>query len=365
MKNTILLNQRGVSLIELAVGVSVLAIMTLVSTSMIRNFSQYQHRLRIQATLAILNEQMRENLKSQITWQNTIDDNANNPALLCLKEKGVCAEGAAIPILMRGVDNEIFFDSRPGTNGFTDNGAPCNTFNNAAGNNACPISFNITAQLNCAGASTTCTNPTVALTSRMLLRPTGPPGFLPESWGPINIASYNTDLIQGAASVYEPLLAAEVFFGAGPTGGCNPTGDFDNDRPFNRELNDPFDNITINPGGGPIVFNKIGSYSCRLKVPSVGVGAFRIRAVNVTDGAVVSMSSVSAVASKAIQEVAQLEFILMVRTIGTVVQIQQTCDQDTSANARGIPVPHVGVAYAGGVGSGGTILSSLDCTKIN
>ncbi len=156
----------------------------------ILNFTKILTKQRLQSTGTFQADVTRRNLLSVLNnskaWNQTIALASNNrtsgSALDCLKDKTPCTTngtdlsggGVAIsdyPIhVVSDAAGQTYYDTTSSSRGFTMEGAPCTSFvaPPAAGNDSCPLRFNVKWSAVCAGS---CVNPQVKLSIEPIYNP--------------------------------------------------------------------------------------------------------------------------------------------------------------------------------------------------
>ena len=186
----ILKSKQGMALAQVLIFsalISSLAISLLVAFS--NNFSA-QKKLNIQNNLSIMRDQIKNLILDSSSWTQTVNIGDNTVATDCLRNFSSvvnCNHSAAAPLgpndlvlikpntdfenanypllnVVARADGSVFMISAniAGNPGFTDQGAPCDAFNDnpAIGNPDCPIRWSVRIQYLCPSGST-CRNPEV------------------------------------------------------------------------------------------------------------------------------------------------------------------------------------------------------------
>jgi prepilin-type N-terminal cleavage/methylation domain-containing protein len=191
-----LMNQRGVSLVEVMIALGIATILGYAVTRM--QATQIMSNLNNQAVITAQDLKVRIGmlLKDNQTWTNIVVQNSTggvNSAggMDCLALQSTCVARAGSPLAFKlytqtGTTAQFESYTTGGTNqpGFTLTGQPCNEFNDtAAGDRLCVFGYQLTWEVDnpCAG---TCLNPPVKIVANLKHRPL--PGILK-----INEAKYS------------------------------------------------------------------------------------------------------------------------------------------------------------------------------
>lgn len=316
------LNQHGMSLVEILIGLAIVGLTVMATLAMQARNLSIQKQNQLVNTAQTMQARIRQLLIDGTSWRQTIQHNSTS-GMNCLSDVTACAAGQRSFDIYDAAGNiAILSLSNAGAsgNGFDQAGAVCTGFGISGGNDACPISYFITWEPSCVGI---CTNPAVLLRVRMLYKPgNDSPPLNPDKYG---IGYPGSPFIRGADSVTKTFqLVHEVAPTAGG-GDCstNPAA------PTAR-------NMTVPPGGDPhglvasagttITFTggtgAGGTYKCSVSATGFAVGGFR--ALLAVDGVVVG-SSVG-FAPQWVQSSVAFESTFNVPVTGThTMQLQQVC----------------------------------------
>lgn len=379
-------NQRGFSLIQAMLMVFILAIITMAITSQLTQLMRVTNDNKVRSTLQKLRQEILNNVMHNQAWINTLN---NNASMACLRNGVACPLAASTFNLFKS-DNTSFFNGTVATSGFDINGVACATFSNVPGNDACPISYTMTWT-----PTSNLPNPDIRVDVIPLFRPAGSDaaGADVGRFSSINLnrarrvgGGLSTDLQflyqisairQGGTSIKTfkvgemittPIdLAVASSDGIGPYGNCNTDWNAPWTAVTRRALNaeeDPEDIVTL--GGGNVTFRDPGVYRCNLSVPAYGIKVFRAALVNETLGTAINLETMTAFASDGIfwapdniprtQKNAFGTFTLNLSQANTVFSIRQRCEVAASA---------VGFPYGNPVPGGNTVLTVLQCDKVN
>jgi len=306
------------SMLEVLIAVAMVGILAMVLSSVMETMAKANKQTRLTATL----QQMRNNIEKYIldgrAWNQTIADPTPDPSgdpgvagadpvnraigqLACLGNRdGSCthvtppALGGAtfetvanaywdaapfvdMPVLSDSAGRRYINSSAP-TAGFTTNGAPCNTFVTppAAGNDNCPIRWEVKVVYTCPTGPGNCIDPNVMVVAILYYNPS--PNN-PQMASLVNETRYRVIVTRGprGENRAERFEAARQAVGAGNGGGpCSP-GTWANVN-FNW-LNDPTApaNATLVGGAARVV---AGTYTCSATTSCFSCGALGVRVVN-------------------------------------------------------------------------------------
>lgn len=168
-------NVKGMTIVEVMVAAGLASIVSLGVATMMQNMFIEQKRVALFATLNDLKVKITNNINDPNAWAKTM---AANTSLSCLTGNTTCtATTTPLKIILKDGANNTAYDlldwSSTGSNGFTEGGANCTGFSAAtgSGNDKCPISYRLVIDMKCPSPATTCTNPQLKITGRLIYNP--------------------------------------------------------------------------------------------------------------------------------------------------------------------------------------------------
>ncbi len=196
MQKKIFGNVSGIGLIEVMVAIGLLAVVAVG----ISGLSNIQLKQQTQSNITFQADSFRRlligNINNAKGWANTI---SANPALSCLASGGTCTNGAGGALtVIKDANNNTYY-AGGGTNGLTQSGSPCSSFNATpgSGNDQCPFQFQIswTAQCTTGGATCGANNTMPLITLAVVYNPSSQAKSVP-----FNASQYGANFYQGAAN---------------------------------------------------------------------------------------------------------------------------------------------------------------------
>lgn len=365
-------NKRGLTIIELLVSVGLLSIVSLGVMSVISNMQAEQNKAMLLNTLKSLKIQMQYLIRDPNSWSQTINYTHgsipyNNSARFNSLRAKTAVDISAVPygtpekiILFNQIaePSETFNLLGPSDstgNGFTLDGAKCDTFN-TAGNDACPISYRLLVGFDCLGTSTSCINPQMRVVARLVFSPSSNrlmrlKGILSEKSGSDisnanNLGRYDV-LIDKVPNVgNRSFTIASNFISSSLSDDCSTSynGAGQCTTTFTTHPLTTAAHPSANGGGWTFVsgastlvtlgttsrqhirFNEPGNYSCTISVPAFATGGFVAQLYNETATRIVGEGST--VAGKWSQSAAVIETKFSVSQTGVTDNyvIYQKCD---------------------------------------
>ncbi|HEX7672811.1 MAG TPA: hypothetical protein VF412_01500 [Bdellovibrio sp.] len=165
-------NNKGVTLVELAIYAGLSAMVILVALSVTR---VSQDMVQSSMTFAGLNEarnRILETLRDETAWKQTLANGANASTFWCLNNQVSCSGAGGTFTLVNSQGVVVSEAARPNsTDGLTKTGAPCSTYS-ASGNSACPFRFVVSWTARCPKATAfnpnpSCINPSIEFTAAL------------------------------------------------------------------------------------------------------------------------------------------------------------------------------------------------------
>lgn len=351
------MNQMGMSLAEILVGLGIISITALVTLSMQQMNLKVQKQNQVINTAQQLQTRIRHLLTDNKTWFQTMSNNTN---MACLKAQTSCTgQGGVFDIYDGMSPPNIVFDSLSSAtangSGFDEKGASCLT-HLAAGSPNCPFGYVITWTPQCVG---TCINPPIEIRAQLYYRP-GTEGVVLD---PIKYSVGIPDpFIRNATAITKSFKLTQVpppgaTSGTGGGGTC-PTGGATAVRPLSEQAgDDPLNLVTVS-GTGVVTLTDPGTYKCSGTAMGFAVDGFKTTLL--LNGSPVG--SGVGFAPKWIQSTATFETVFTTTTAGSTLTFVQGCTSLPSAIpgennlGMGMPAPpyYTGAVYA-----------TLVCTIVN
>lgn len=163
-------NQKGLSLVEILIATSIVAVTTLTAVTFNNLFfTRATDEINQQSLLQIRNE-INQILLDDEAFKKTVD---NNPALSCIKNKNSECRGQGGQLALYDRHGNLYqFVASPGqaSSGFSSRNGVCNNFSASPGSLACPFQYTLTWQPICP-ASGKCSNPSMILSAILNYQP--------------------------------------------------------------------------------------------------------------------------------------------------------------------------------------------------
>lgn len=278
---------------EIVVVLGIVALMGVGTTALLQSLISLGKKSQIKAALFELKEQMIQVMKDDDSWQRTIAS-GTNPGLNCAMPTNLigCATGTTVnnPRFFDRVGN-IFYRGDVATAGWTYNGETCNTWS-AAGNNSCPIRYDITLTFDCGTRNSPCRRPNVIVAGTLNFSPAS----LDTVTGTLNLGDFGINFQRKADVTLEPtvIIFQDEFPGGGaacadnPTnfcgGACTPGGW--QVRKLNRVLKDQGQNINSVNFTANTFELKPGVYDCTIRASAFeATTGYKVRLLSQTSGA--------------------------------------------------------------------------------
>lgn len=334
-------NKQGMSLIEVLIGLAMAGILSMVIASILETMSKSQRQTNIKGNIEQLKTSIIRNILDKESWSNTIENATNMAAgTQCIADGTPCSSSPApanpmtlafaqanlipLTVLHDGApspDTGDIVNTTAGTNGFTQHGTSCTTFNSDAtvGSDDCPIRYDLFAHYQC-GATNPCINPTVTVYGILRFRP-NPNSSLRSV---INENNYLINITRGDGNNYLAETISIVYqTGQGVSGGpCNP-GNWTT-IPVSFEEIDTGDNVNNDSFPGGVMTFQPGTYTCNATATCFACQTVRVRVV-VGGAAPQQAESPAAMAPQWINGQAVLNGYQFVLSGPTGIQIQQFC----------------------------------------
>lgn len=284
-------NQKGYSLVEVMMVVSIMSFVGLGVATMMKNMMSVQRRQELRPTLRQIKDEIEQAFLNDHAWESTIINPSNNASLGCLRDGNTCADGTAVnDIRLRNAQDpqtaatsgNSNFDAFEGPNngaGWTFSGARCTTWN-AAGNDACPIRYNLTLTMSCSNGLDPCARPLVTLTGALNYAPNDRSSINNR----INADDYQIEIRRGERVRFEPFQILMEQAGAGVGGGACTNLGWDK-RPLSRLAGNRTGNENVLFNDANDQFTLVaGRYSCEIIAEGFdAVDGFRVELRTVPD----------------------------------------------------------------------------------
>lgn len=284
-----LLNNQGMTLVEVMIVVTIMSMVGLGTATMMSNVNSVQRRATLKVTAAELQSNLETLLRNDRAWANSINSATNDSLLGCLRDSvtnpaNYCQHGIGNSIAnfeVRDSAGDVFFQSNTQTIGFNQDGETCNTYVQKpnAGNDACPFRYNLTWYALCPNGEVSCRKPQVIIVGDFEFNPANPA----DSRNRINEDDFNIEVRRGERVRYEPFEVEhrQVSSDPGVDGQCHNTIGTWKARPLNQEVYDDGDNVVL---AGNTLTIQPGRYECEISAQSYGIGAgFNIRFQDTTN----------------------------------------------------------------------------------
>lgn len=382
-------NNHGFSLIEVLVAAGLMALVSTGLVSMVTTMGKEQNNQFRTAALRELKTRIQYLVSDQNSWSRTLQLNGatNTDSMWCINQKTNCTPGVYDLKLYDSFGN-LFLNAptytlnSPGwpaaSNGFTDKGSPCTTFNgNAnAGLESCPITYKIVWEPVCISA-VNCKNPLIKVTARMIYNTSNSAQVASLSQGNIsgsgswtddsvavNTGKYDIVLKRSATTINKSFTIAitNVSGAATPGGPCSTTVALPTERgatgPSWTTADDNFTLVSVTALSSLIAI-KAGTYSCKIVALGYSVDNFSIKLIEVapSPGDVLG-SEASGNAPDKLQAAAISNPILSLTADSTfkLVQYCQRVDPGSPNFAMGLPA---------GPYTQASVYASMTCTQTN
>lgn len=375
-------NNKGMSLVEVLVAAGLMALVAagLVGTITAMNREQ-NNQVRL-ATFRELKSRIQFLITDQNSWNMTLKNNSSMDCLVQHTGSAPCTSGSATDLVLYDSSGAAFFTPPThstipgaGSNGFTDKGVPCTGFNGnaGAGLDSCPISYKMIWEPIC-NSTSSCKNPLVRVTARMLYNPSSSAVVTSFSLGTGPVANneggagkYDVVIKRSATTINKSFSLAmrekdnvsaappgsnAGFKGGGTCVGLSVRGTATNGKEW-EIISDDFNLITsLDTATGKIKLSP-GTYSCKITASGWAVDSFQIKLYNATTGVDVAGSygaSNAAAAPNYNQAVATSTPVISISTESDF-QLLQSCQNMSTTPTQfqmGLPAqPYTGYSVYG------------------
>ena len=359
-----IINSKGMSLVEVMVVLTIMSMIGLGTATMMKNMFSIQKRVDTKSNILQLQNNLETLLKNDDAWGASVTAAANAAKLGCLTDSvaTTCADGfTASDWQVFDNTGALFFRADQATRGFTIDGAPCNTFNRVAGDDTCPLRYDLTWTALCPGTTDPCQKPQVVIVGNLVYAPLN----LSDPSQRINVADYQININRGERMRYEPFeityqvtgLVAGPGSGGIPGGACNAGGTIR--RPLSTITYDVGNNVTLNTGTSTFTL-PAGTFECKITAQGYGANqGFSVEmrdidnAINYPAGSAYSGPNGTAYAIGTVQ-------LQLTNVGGTRFRLQHRCGVSNSNFDMGIPFDRQGLA---GDYSTPTVYTSISCIR--
>lgn len=153
----ILKKPNGYSLVGVLVATAIIGIGLAALNSVFMDIVKNRLSISSEGSLGVARDRIILALENEISFSKTLNINAD---MACVKNRTDCSakKNVAWPISVMDATNDIIVDVGNAAKGFSIEGGSCTSFDPVAGNNLCPIKYNVTWQPICPPAGP-CLNP--------------------------------------------------------------------------------------------------------------------------------------------------------------------------------------------------------------
>ncbi len=221
------------SLIEVMILMTVLSLIALGSTSVIKTTIEIQMKSELKKVLEQVRDNIIQNLMDDGAWGRTITAYPFNHAngLGCLRDNSTtpCNHDPAPRLNQNfnirsdgdgtGVSSLLYEGEQAGT-GIAPDGTFCTTFSSTTGNDLCPFRYNLDLQFTCPTGQLTCSKPKVQIFGRFISNPVNRSGFLAR----LDVGDLDFTVEKFARSRFEPFIIRHFSTGSNAGGGACVAG---------------------------------------------------------------------------------------------------------------------------------------------
>ena len=267
-------NSAGYSLVEVMLVVSIMGIVGLGAASMMKNSMSVQRRQELKPTLRVIKFEVEQAIRNDQAWENTINHPDNGGAVA--NQLGCLIDGDGTPCTNGTVINNphivdetgaSVWNGTDGAAGWTFSGVECGAWA-AAGNNGCPIRYNMQVGLTCRGGAPNCNRPSVRIFATINYAPANAASVENR----INILDYQIDIWRDERVRYEPFtIVGEQDNGefGGHGGPCTDGAGVRRKLTrivsgMGRTSNTVADNVTLNTATDEFTLTGPGYYNCEI-----------------------------------------------------------------------------------------------------
>ncbi len=216
------INQKGLSLVEMMVVVTIMSLVGVGVSSLLTNMISIQKKVEKKDSILQFKNALEANIKDNTSWAFSVYHATNAATLNCLRDDvGGCVDLTTFNnfnVFNRA--GAIIFQGASATGGFTYAGISCNTFDAAAGNDACPLRYNLSWTVRCPGGVNPCNKPIVHVQGLLVNNPQNKS----DTSNNIDVGAYTLDFNRGDLMRYEPLEVRHIQYDGSAPGACNVGG---------------------------------------------------------------------------------------------------------------------------------------------
>lgn len=156
----------GMSLIEVLMGTVILSIIGTAFSHQSASALKQQHQSNTTFNAELIRRMIVTHLNDREAWQKTISDSPYNTNLECLHRRTSCLDKGG-SFRLRDRANNIVYDPTNRNAGFSNGMQPCDAFDEANGNDACPLRLELKWTPVCTGS---CVSPLVKVTGTFIYK---------------------------------------------------------------------------------------------------------------------------------------------------------------------------------------------------
>ena len=353
---------RGMSLVEVMLACSMLGLVTLGVVSYFIYLTRFQLVNRRVDTSIAIQKAFLSHVSNNTAWANTIAD-TDNVNLACLSDVSIDCSGVsgAVFIMDAGpAGGNVYSDYSDlkglagSVPGFTFDGSPCEGFDLASGNEACPFGFTTSWTAFCP-ASGRCNYPLILVQGELFYKPgRDARKSIQHSATKNQIHRYRSSL----QAKYDTVVVHDSV-ASGNTGGTCTAGAW-RVRGNMSEEEDMGANVNIT-GGNTLTFNP-GTYDCVVRGVAYGTGQHKVR-LRTTGGTTLIVGTSENTSKNHPMQTESVGYGVFTLTVATAIQISQYC-LNTNGALTGL---FTGSTFTFGIPSSSGIdevYSGVSCKKL-
>lgn len=353
----------GFGLVEVMIVAAVISIIALGMSTLFTDMFSMQSKSNQQSSYTNVRQRLLQTIQNTEAWARTTAD-ALNPEMNCIRTNALCNVNVlGYPLTLFEADGTVAFSEHylNGTqqHGFNNSGALCLTFDAAAPDANCALSYDLRWFPICPGAAVSCRNPSIQVRGVALF---ASPNVLP---GGMNVARYDFNILRGSAAIRnDPVIISYVKDETIQTGEGNCKGLWRQRQLTSPPLSDPGNNVTV-AVNSDMTF-RAGTYNCRITAPAFKAGGVRIqlRDVSGTIAPIVSPTVTASMSGGSALAVIDTTFTI---TIDTTFKLEQYCQANPADDTDGWgavnPNYSMGVPIPDDTGYGAVTYSVVSCLR--
>lgn len=259
---------KGFSLVEVLIIMAIAGAGLYITTSLMQSNTRSIVESSTRNSSDTVSKNITALLNNPNAWNFTVAD-VTNTSLDCIRNGTPCAAGGGGLFRIRSGSDVVYYDPVTSASaGFSPDGTPCNTFDPANGNDACPMRLDLRWTPNCPAAGP-CINPPVQIQARMLYRNRTPSRTL--AWNEVQSGINMTMNAAGPPIAYAMAWGPNVCPASGPSDSYCPAGMIAKTGGWRHNWwnGSGFQSASManyplyNPAGVPIGWrNQVGGYAC-------------------------------------------------------------------------------------------------------